>query len=62
VLNCWAKMEDMQGIVKILPPAGDLTIDRLNRALDIPQPTATATSAELLAKRDALLAVTGEAA
>jgi beta-N-acetylhexosaminidase len=62
VLNCWAKMEDMQGIVKKLPLASDLAIDRLNRALDVPQPNATASSAELLAKRDALLAVTGEAA
>jgi beta-N-acetylhexosaminidase len=62
VLNCWAKPEDMQEIAKRLPPASDLTIGRLNRALDIPVPANAVPQAELLAKRDALLAVTGEAA
>ena len=62
VLNCWAKLDDMQAMAERLPPANEMTIERLNRALDVPQPTRDTAQAELLAKRDALLAVTGEAA
>ncbi|MDE2302258.1 MAG: beta-N-acetylhexosaminidase [Sphingomonadales bacterium] len=57
VLNCWAKMADMVGIAAALPAMGAATAARLARALaaaDIePAPE---THAELLAKRDALLA------
>ena len=63
VLNCWAKMDDMQGIAEVLPAMSDKTAARLDAAL-----AGTAirdesdAKAELLAKRDALLALTGEPA
>jgi beta-N-acetylhexosaminidase len=64
VLNCWAKMEDMEGICEVLPAMSDAATARLDAALegtriaqDIPS-----RQAELLAKRDALLALAGEAA
>ena len=61
ILNCWAKMDDMQGICAALPTMPDATTARLDRALAgtriasaiAPEQT------ELLAKRDALLALTG---
>ncbi|ANK13009.1 beta-N-acetylhexosaminidase [Erythrobacter neustonensis] len=59
VLNCWAKMDDMQGICAALPAMSDASAVRLDRALaqtrvadQIP-----ARAGELLAKRDALLAL-----
>ncbi|WP_086734010.1 beta-N-acetylhexosaminidase [Erythrobacter colymbi] len=61
VLNCWAKMDDMTGICEVLPAMSEATTARLDRALagtrvaDGIAPQAT----ELLAKRDALLALTG---
>jgi beta-N-acetylhexosaminidase len=64
VLNCWAKMEDMEGLCEVLPAMSDAATARLDAALegtriaqDIPS-----RQAELLAKRDALLALAGEAA
>jgi len=59
VLNCWAKMPDMIGICEVLPPMSEATAARLDRAL---APTRVAPSLpdehrELLAKRDALLAL-----
>ena len=64
VLNCWAKIDDMEGICKALPTMSETTAARLDRALG---PTRVADNltdeaGELLAKRDALLALTGEAA
>jgi len=64
VLNCWAKMEDMKGICEALPTMSGQTQARLDRALEATK-VADAMSDEhgvLLAKRDALLALTGEAA
>jgi len=60
ILNCWAKMNDMEGICAVLPAMSDTTAARLDRAL---AGTRVAESlapqaAELLAKRDALLALT----
>lgn len=60
VLNCWAKMDDMRGIAERLPAMSDQTATRLERALgqtriDGPQND----KAELLARRDALLAAAG---
>lgn len=60
ILNCWAKMNDMQGICAALPAMSDTTAARIDRAL---ADTRVAESlapqaAELLAKRDALLALT----
>ncbi|WP_073974452.1 beta-N-acetylhexosaminidase [Erythrobacter donghaensis] len=60
ILNCWAKMADMEGICAVLPAMSAATSARLDRAL---AGTRVAESlapeaAELLAKRDALLALT----
>lgn len=62
ILNCWAKPVDMQGICDVLPPMSDETTVRLDRAL---AGTRIADSiagehGELLAKRDALLALSAE--
>ncbi len=63
ILNCWAKMEDMQGICDVLPSMSDRTAERLDRALAKTQlRDDLAQQAELLAQRDALLALVGEAA
>lgn len=55
-LNCWAKMDDMEGIAKALPAMGAKTAARLERALaDTRVDGAAGRQAELLATRDALL-------
>ena len=63
ILNCWAKMEDQQAIANRVPDLTEATATRLARVHeamgDAPQGVNTA---ELLAKRDALLAVAEEAA
>ena len=64
VLNCWAKLDHMQGICEALPAMSQATSTRLDRAL---AGTRVADGiddeqAELLAKRDALLALNAEAA
>lgn len=57
VLNCWAKIPDMEATVDILPSLSDRGVERLAAALEC---SPTSLSAEerkaLLAKRDALLA------
>lgn len=63
VLNCWAKMDDMAGIVERLPAMSDRTGQRLDRALagtriDAPH----GDKGQLLARRDALMAAAGIAA
>ena len=55
VLNCWAKMDDMQGIAAALPTMSAETARRLDAALGSAQPQ-PADRADLLATRDALLA------
>ncbi|MCK0129066.1 beta-N-acetylhexosaminidase [Erythrobacter sp. F6033] len=64
VLNCWAKMDDMTGICEALPAMSDATAQRLDRALEGTRiaPEMAAGQPELLAKRDALLALKEEAA
>lgn len=60
VLNCWAKRADMEGICDVLPAMSEATAARLDRALAgtrVADAIAPET-AELLAKRDALLALT----
>lgn len=57
VLNCWAKMDDMVGIADSLPPLSARGQERLQAALDLAGPAQPVAQAELLAKRDALLAV-----
>jgi beta-N-acetylhexosaminidase len=63
-LNCWAKMDDMVGIAKALPAMSEATAARLDRALAATDPAKAdfAARGELLAKRDTLLALTGERA
>ncbi|MFO6445791.1 beta-N-acetylhexosaminidase [Erythrobacter sp. NE805] len=59
VLNCWAKMPDMAGICEVLPAMSEATAARLDRALAGTR-IADALAGEhheLLAKRDALLAL-----
>ena len=59
VLNCWAKLDDMVGIAKIAPAMRDRSRERLDRAMDACLFDAEGVDrAELLAKRDALLALT----
>ncbi|MGB3471538.1 MAG: beta-N-acetylhexosaminidase [Erythrobacter sp.] len=64
ILNCWAKMDDMQGICDALPSISQASAARLDRALEGTRITGDipALQGELLAKRDALLALAGEAA
>lgn len=62
-LNCWAKMDDMVGIAKALPPISEASSARLRRALKGTQGALKGTEqAALLAKRDALLALAGQSA
>ena len=64
ILNCWAKMDAMQGICAALPTMSAATTARLDRALAGTRiaPAIAPDHAELLAKRDELLALTGAAA
>ncbi|QUL36586.1 beta-N-acetylhexosaminidase [Erythrobacter sp. JK5] len=64
ILNCWAKMDDMQGICAVLPAMPDAVAAKLDAALEHTRiaPAIPAEQPELLAKRDALLALAGEAA
>jgi len=59
VLNCWAKMGDMQGICEVLPPVSAATAARLDRALEGTRiaPGLAPEHHALIAKRDALLAL-----
>jgi len=63
-LNCWAKMDDMKGICEALPTMPDVVATRLDAALKGTQivEAIPARQAEMLAKRDALLALAEEAA
>jgi beta-N-acetylhexosaminidase len=58
-LNCWAKMDDMVGIARLLPTMAPETAERLERALASASP-AHGDQAALAAKRDRLLALTAE--
>lgn len=64
ILNCWAKMPDMQGICAALTPMSDATSRRLELALAKTRvaPAIAPEQAQLLAKRDALLALQDAAA
>lgn len=62
VLNCWGRMEDMEGIAERLPTMRSDSAARLERALAaMGPPPQTFEIAELIAKRDALLAIAEEA-
>ncbi|UIP06527.1 beta-N-acetylhexosaminidase [Erythrobacter sp. SDW2] len=62
VLNCWAKMDDMQGIAERCGTMRAESVARLERALASRCPGEKADKAALLAKRDALLGIEGAAA
>ncbi|MEL7447448.1 MAG: beta-N-acetylhexosaminidase [Pseudomonadota bacterium] len=63
ILNCWGKMDDMRGICEVLPSMSAEIAKRLDRAIEGTKiRDDLGDQAEYLAKRDALLAVTGEAA
>ena len=62
VLNCWAKMDDMVGIAERLPPLPERGRERLECALAGTRVGDDSQQAgDLLAKRDALLALAAEA-
>ena len=62
VLNCWAKMDDMIGIVERCGVMRSESAARLDRALASRKPGVAADKAALLAKRDALLGIEGAVA
>jgi len=64
VLNCWAKMDDMQGICAALPEMGGSALARLDKALETTRIAdgLTGEHGELVARRDALLELAGETA
>lgn len=63
VLNCWAKMDDMTAIAERLPALPARGLKRLEQALNGTQVRESdGQAADLLAKRDALLALAGQAA
>jgi beta-N-acetylhexosaminidase len=64
VLNCWAKMDDMEGICNALPAISEAASARLERALEgtCISDSLAAEAQDLLAKRDALLALADRAA
>ncbi|MCJ2187800.1 beta-N-acetylhexosaminidase [Novosphingobium beihaiensis] len=55
-LNCWAKMDDMAGIARAAPVMPEETAQRLQRALEAADGASPGDQAELVARRDALLA------
>ena len=57
-LNCWAKMDDMVGIAQRLPAMSDEAAQRLERALASVESGSKELHADLVARRDALLAQT----
>lgn len=61
-LNCWAKMDDMIGIANVLPAMSERGAARLARALAATDPArgVITDQADLLARRDALLAAVEE--
>lgn len=62
VLNCWAKMGDMQGIAERCGTMRSESVARLERALASRKAGVEADKQALLAKRDALLGAEGAAA
>lgn len=63
ILNCWAKMEDMVGIAGVLPAMSEKSSQRLEAALAGTEiRDESECKAELLARRDALLAPVREVA
>ena len=62
VLNCWAKMGDMTGIVERCGAMSASGLQRLERVHDaIGEPPDSRDRDELIAKRDALLSIAEDA-
>jgi beta-N-acetylhexosaminidase len=57
VLDCWARMDEMVAIANVLPEISGASRDRLDRAMAFRKAPEPARFAELVAKRDALLAL-----
>jgi beta-N-acetylhexosaminidase len=57
VLDCWARMDEMIAIANVLPDAGEKTLERVERALAFRKTPEPARFAELVKKRDELLAL-----
>ncbi|WP_336987616.1 beta-N-acetylhexosaminidase [Altererythrobacter aquiaggeris] len=62
VLNCWAKIADMEGIVRSCPQISARARERLDAAMNSVSAAEPSDIGELLAKRDALLAAAGVSA
>jgi len=57
-LNCWGRMDEMVGIANVLPVMTDIAVERLARAMATIAPVDDfAALPDLIAKRDALLAL-----
>ncbi len=61
VLNCWARMDDMVGIADALPPLSQKGCERLDAAMKLKSDLDDGDRDDLLARRDAFLAIRGEA-
>ena len=57
VLDCWARMDEMVAIANVLPDASEKTRERLDKAMAFAKRPEPARFAELVAKRDELLAL-----
>jgi beta-N-acetylhexosaminidase len=57
VLDCWARMDEMVAIANVLPDMGERTRERLDAALAFRKAPEPARFAELVRKRDELLAL-----
>jgi len=57
VLDCWARMDEMVAIANVLPEARADTVERLEKALAFRKAPEPARFAELVEKRDELLAL-----
>lgn len=57
VLDCWARMDEMVAIARVLDPMSEHSHDRLARAMAATGRPQDSDFAELIAKRDALLAL-----
>ena len=63
ILNCWAKMSDMEQLTARIPTMSEKVSQRLERALNYADERQIAgDKAELLAKRDEFLAIAKAAA
>ncbi|HTG38861.1 MAG TPA: beta-hexosaminidase, partial [Sphingomonas sp.] len=56
VLDCWARMDEMADIAARIDPAGPPVLERLGRAMAM-RAAPSGDMADLIARRDALLAL-----